>query len=154
MPIYQGYPNPGCFTHSGSTNIVDTADTVVGLDTETIAHADYTLAAGVITVATGGCFCCMYSIPVNDDGSTGAQRCRVYAWLEQDSGGGYQTVVQSHAQDYARETSGGQGVSTGFLVDIGDGDDIRLMVRASTTTDISTESGQAQLSIFRVATSV
>lgn len=140
------------FTSSGSTDIVSTADTVVDLDEEYIANTAYQLSAGVITCAVAGIYHVSYSLPVNDDGSTGAQRCRVMAWLERNPGGvgSFSVLKNSHAQDYAREASGGAGLSTAFQVVITEGDELRLMVRSSSTTDISTESGEAQLSLFRI----
>ena len=141
---------PACYTHSGSTNITNSAATVA-LDTETLDPASgHSISAGVITVSNAGEYHISYSVPVNDDGSTGGTRARVYCWVERNTGGGYSAITQSRGQDYAREASGGEGVSAAFIATLTAGDLIRLQIQQSGTTDVSTESGEAQLSLHRV----
>ena len=141
---------PAVFRHSGSTNIT-TAAATVAFDTEELdPDAGHSVAAGVITVDNAGYYRVSYSVPVNDDGSGGAARGRVYAWVERDAGAGYTTIRQSRSQDYARETSGGEGISASFVCLLAAGDEIRLQIQASSSVDISTESGEAQISLNRL----
>ncbi len=141
------FAGPTCYTQAGSTNIVNTADTVVGLDTLRVECNNASILAGVITVTMSGIYSVSYSIPVDDNGSAGTTRGRIYAWVEQND----VAVPQSYAQCYARELSGGEGLSTSFLVDIAGSAEIKLVVRSSSTVDVSSEPGQAQLSLHRVA---
>ena len=139
---------PAVFTTSGSTNITNSAATIA-LDTQTISDSNYTLTANEIDVSATGVYHIDYSVPVNDDGSSGATRSRVFCWVELNTGS-WAAITQSRGQDYAREASGGEGVNAGFLASISTGNDIRLRCQASSTTDVSSESGESQLSIFRV----
>jgi len=141
---------PGVFMDAGITDITNSVATV-DLDTEVFdPDENYAVAAGVITVTAGGYFHIAYSIPVNDEGTSGGTRARVYAYVEVDDGEGYDIVAQSYGQDYAREASGGEGVNSSFLCLLGDGDLVRLRVIQSGTTALASESGQSQLSMHRV----
>ena len=142
---------PGVFMETGSTTITSTAATV-GLDSETLdPDANYSITTNEITVTTGGYFNFQYSIPVNDDGTAGGTRARVFAWVERDQGTGtWITVAQSRGQDYAREASGGEGVNGGSIMQIADGEKIRLRVQQSGTTALSTESGESQMALHRI----
>jgi len=144
------FHRPACYTHSGSTNITSTA-AVCAFDTETLdPEGAYSVSAGVITVDEAGYYSISYSVPINDDGTTGGIRARMFGYVERNTGGGYSTITQSRAQDYAREDSGGEGISASFVAQLTAGDLIRLMLDQSGTVDVSTESGEAQLSIFRI----
>lgn len=141
---------PAVFTASGSTNI-NTAAATMGLDTVTLSDGNYTLASNEIEVTAAGTYHIDYSVPVNDDGSGGASRGAVFCFVEEDQGTDtWITVTQSRGQDYARETSQGEGVNGGFLMAITAGEEIRLRCQISSSTDVSSESGQSQLSIYRV----
>jgi hypothetical protein len=141
---------PACYTESTSTNITTTAATV-GLDTETLdPDAGHSISSSQITVTNGGYYHISYSIPVNDDGLTGNPRCRIFAWVEINTGGGFTAITQSRSQDYAREGSQGQGVSAAFIANVAASALLQLRIQASDTTDLSTESGEAQLSLHRV----
>lgn len=138
---------PCCFTQAGSTNIVNTADTVVLVDTVQVASSNCSVTAGVMTLTEAGIYQIGYSLPINDDGSAGTSRGRVYAWVEKNG----VPIPQSYSQCYARETSGGEGVSTSFPVALAASDEIKLVVRSSSTVDVSTEPGQAQLNTHRLS---
>ncbi|MEM7416792.1 MAG: hypothetical protein AAF389_14900 [Gemmatimonadota bacterium] len=141
---------PAVFRESASTNITNAAGTVA-LDTETLDPDNgHSIASNEITVDNAGYYRISYSVPVNDDGSSGATRSRIFAWVERDTGGGYSVIAQSRGQDYAREASGGEGVNASFVCELTAGDTIRLRIQASSTTDVSTESGQAQMSLNRL----
>jgi hypothetical protein len=144
-------PFMACYRDSGSTNIVNTADTTIDLDTEILdPDGMFSVSSGVITVKAAGHYSIAYSVPINDDGDTGATRCRAYAWVERNTGGGYSAIAQSRSQDYCRETSGGDGLAASFNAQLTAGDLIRLQIRSSANTDISSESGEATLSLFRI----
>lgn len=138
---------PCCYTQAGSTNIINTADTVVEVDTVQVASTAYSLSAGEITANQAGVYHISYSIPVNDDGSSGTSRGRVFGWVENNS----VVIPQSHSQCYARELSGGEGMSTSFTVTLSASDIVRLVVRSSSTVDVSSEAGEAQISIHRLS---
>lgn len=142
---------PGSFTETGSTNITTTAATV-GLDNEELdPDGNYAIAAGEITVTTGGYFDVSFNIPVNDDSTGGATRGAVQAFVERDQGTGTWVLIpQSQAQDYHREASGGSGLGGSFVAQLADGEAIRLRVVVSSTTDISTEVGESSLSLHRI----
>lgn len=140
---------PACFMDTGSTDITSTAATI-GLDSAVVENQNYSLASNVITVGVGGVYQITYSIPVNDDGSTGGTRTRVFAFVERDTGGGFAVIVQSRGQDYAREASSGEGVNGAFICELTANDNIRLQIDQSGTTDLSTETNEVQLSIMKV----
>lgn len=143
------FHRPGSFRDTGSTNIINTASTTVGLDAEILdPEGNYSLAAGVVTVTTAGYYSISYSLPVNEDGTTGATRTRVFAWVGLN---GTTAIVQSRSQCYIREASGGAGVSASFVAQLSASDTIQIEVQTQANTDCSTETGEAQLSIFRVA---
>ena len=116
-------------------------------------------ADGKIRLAAAGVYRISYSIPINDDapsGDGGADRTRIYAFLQSSpndsfSGGTVTTIAQSRAQVYTRENSGGSGVSTSFLYQHTANDYIRLRIVAERTTNISTETGESQISIALVS---
>jgi hypothetical protein len=144
---------PACFMESGSTNITSTAATVA-LATVAVEHANYYLESNAIVIATPGRYHIDYSVPVNDDSAAGDTHNKVYCFVELDPSDGYAVIPQSRGQDHAREDSGGEGVNGGFICEIPlpskTRPKIRLRIQQSGTTDISTETGQAQLSIMKV----
>lgn len=142
---------PGALTASGSTNITTTAATV-GLDTEELdPDSNYSVSSGEVTVSSGGYLSIGYSLPVAEDSTTGATRCHVTSWVERDQGTGtWVAIAQSYAQVYVREESGGSGVSSAFVALVADGEKLRLRIVASDTTDLSVETGEAQMSLHRV----
>lgn len=142
-----GNLRPAVFRASGSDNITTTAATV-SLDTSDIANTDYyTLTSNLVRVKIAGTYDFGYSIPVDDDSTSGATRGRVYAWLERKT----TPVAWSRSQDYAREASGGQGVAAGPIpIVCTANDEIRLRVQASSTVDISTRAGEPWVSVRRV----
>jgi len=135
-----------CFRESGSTDITGT-EADIGLDTTDVANANFSLSSNDITVTDAGTYLICYSIPIADDGSTGGTRAAMQGSVDLDS----ILINQSRSQDYARETSGGQGVSASFVCSIGASGVITLRITQSGTTDTSTETGQSQLSIVKLA---
>lgn len=141
---------PGAFRESGATPI-GSSGTAIPLDVVDLnPDSAYTLSAGVVAVKLAGHYSISYSIPVDDLGAGGATRTPVIASVERDQGGGFAVIPNSWGQDYAREASGGEGVSAAFLCEIGADDIIRLVAKKSASTDIGTEAGKAQLSIHRI----
>jgi hypothetical protein len=142
----------GSYSHSGSTDITTSAATVA-YDTTDDSDSNLTLNVdGSVSVAVGGVYTVSYALPVNDDGTAGATRGAITALLEYDAnddGAGYVAVPQSYDQDYARETSGGQGVGNAFPVRLAAGSRIRVRVSTSLNVDVSTETGLAALSLVR-----
>ena len=113
---------------------------------------------GKIRLAAAGVYRVSYSIPINDDapsGDGGADRTRIYAFLQSCASDGFSssvtTIAQSRAQVYTRENSGGSGVSASFLYQHTANDYIRLRIVAERTTNISTETGESQISISLVS---
>ncbi len=144
-------PLPGAFTESGSTDITQTAATI-GLDTEELdPDGNYALAAGEITVTEAGYYDIDYSIPVQQDTATGATRGSIRGFLERDQAAAtFIEIPQSISRDYFREASGGAGVSGGCVVLLAAGEVIRVRAVISSTSDISSFPGEANLSIHRV----
>lgn len=139
---------PACFRNTGSTNIVNTADTQVVFNTTDVSDTNYSLATGTVTVTAAGTYFISYTVPIQEDGVGGEARTHAYAWVEDDS----VIIPQSHCSVYVRETSGGSGMGAGFVVTLGASSDIEVFVRSDGTTDISSTTGQAQLSIFKLGT--
>lgn len=142
---------PFSYTQSGSTNITTTAATIA-FDTEEFdPDANASVSSGEVTISTAGYCSVSFNVPVNADGSSGATRGRVFAWLERDQVGGSWVVVDTvRAQTYAREASGGQGVNASGLALLSDGEKIRVRIQCSSSTDVSTESGESSLNVHRV----
>ena len=144
---------PGVIRESGSTNITVT-EVTVGLDTIDLDPAsNYTVnGSSEITVGVSGYYRVSYTVPINEDSTGGSTRTNVRAFLQKDDLGNntFLTQAQSHARVYAREASGGTGLSTSFIVLINATDQIRVRIDEDAGVDLSTETGQAQLSIERV----
>jgi hypothetical protein len=142
---------PAAFEATGSTNITSTATTVV-LNTEVFdPDTNYSNSLGEITCTLSGYYHISVNIPVNDDGTAGGTRARVFAYLQKDGGTGtWATVNHIRGQDYHREASGGSGLGLSGIVSLSAGEAIRVLVDQSGTTDVSTESGEASLNIHRV----
>ena len=145
---------PAAFQATGSTNITNAAATIV-LNTEVYdPDTNYTLTSSEITCALSGYYWVSINAPINDDGSTGGTRARMFAWLERDQTTSTWVAVENiRGQDYARETSGGEGVNCSGLVELLAGEVIRARIQQSGTTDTSTENAQASLNIHRIRAS-
>ena len=142
---------PSVYMDTGTQNVNQTEATL-GFNSEVLDPASNTSSTtdGHIRLAAGGYYRISYSIPINDDGSTGGDRTRVFTFMQVDDNNSFTsptTVAQSRAQVYTRENSGGSGLSSSFIYQHTANDYIRLRIDAEGTTDISTESNQSQISI-------
>ncbi len=144
--------SPGIFQATGSTNITNAAATL-GIETAVADPGDnYTLASSVVTVGRAGWYHADLNCPVDDEGSAGAARGRVFIWLERDQGTSTWIAVENiRGQDYARELSAGQGVNAAGLVELDAGESVRMRIQQSTSVDIQSESAQASLNIYRIS---
>ena len=151
LEAYVSYP--GVFSLSGSQNIT-TTEATLAFDTEDLdPDGNYANSSGEITVTNGGYFQVSVCVPVNDDGSTGATRGAVFMFGQRDQGSATwvnDAQTRLRAQDYHRETSGGSGVNMSGIVQLADGEAFRVRIDVSAATDVSTESGEASLSIHRI----
>ena len=145
---------------SGNTNVSQT-ETTIPFDTEVLdPSGNATLSTalggdGTIRLAAAGYYEISYSIPINDDGSSGADRTRVFAFMQTDDNENWTsptTVAQSRSQVYTREASGGSGLSATFIYEHTANDYIRIRIDAQNTTNISTETNQSQISIRLLST--
>jgi len=142
---------PSVYMDTGTQNVNQTEATL-GFNSEVLDPASNASSTtdGHIRLAAGGYYRISYSIPINDDGSTGGDRTRVFTFMQVDDNNSFTsptTVAQSRAQVYTRENSGGSGLSSSFIYQHTANDYIRLRIDAEGTTDISTESNQSQISI-------
>ena len=115
-----------------------------------------------MTVKTAGTFLISYSIPIDEDTSNEYERNTVRAKMQKSTDGGstWSDITGSEHQIYTRENNGtgGSGLSSTFLADLTATTpmEIRLLVAqadaysTNTTTDISTHSGQSQVSMICV----
>ena len=144
-------PAPAAFQATGSTNITTTAATIV-LNTEVFdPDNNYSNSLGEITCTLSGYYNVSVNVPINDDGSTGTTRGRVYGWLEQDqTTSTWISVDNIRGQVYERELSGGTGLHMGGIVYLSAGEAIRARIQVSSSVDVSTESGEASLNIHRI----
>ena len=143
---------PGAFELSTSHNITTTESTIP-FDTEVFdPDSNYALSAGEITVTAAGYYHVDINVPVNDDGTGGATRGRVFIVLQDDDGTGTAWADVNHirGQVYEREASGGTGLHAGGIVSLSAGDVIRVRVDVSSSVDVSTETGEASINIYRI----
>ena len=143
---------PAAFTLSGSHNIT-TAVSTIPFDTEVFdPDTNYANTAGEITVTNAGYYNVGINVPVNDDGTGGATRGRVFIVLQDDDGTGtaWADVDHIRGQVYEREASGGTGLHASGLVFLSAGDAIRVRIDVSSSVDVSTEAGEASINIHRV----
>lgn len=142
---------PGVFMETGTTSI-STSNNYVDLDNKVLDPDDnYSLSSGIIEVSTGGYFSIQYSIPVDDVSTLGALRGGVQGFVERDQANTtWIEISQSRSQDYAREGSRGEGISSGFIVQLEDNEKIRLGVIINDAVDVATVNGKTQLSIHRI----
>jgi len=140
---------------SGNVNVT-TTETTIPFDTEVLDPAgNASIVSGLgndgkIRLLAGGYYQISYSIPINDDSSSGPDRTRVFVDMQVDDNTLFSsptTIAQSRAQVYTRESSGGSGLSTTFIYQHNANDYIRLRIDAQNSTDISTETNQSQISI-------
>ena len=142
---------PVVYMDSGNVNVT-TTEVTIPFDTEVLDPAGNASSTtdGHIRLAAGGYYRVSYSIPINDDSTTAADRTRVFVDMQTDDNDSFSsptTVAQSRAQVYTRENSGGSGLSTSFIYQHTANDYIRLRVDAQLGTDISTETNECQISI-------
>ena len=142
---------PVVYMDTGTQNVNQTEATI-GFNSEVLDPAGNASSTtdGHIRLAAGGYYRVSYSIPINDDGSTLADRTRVFCFAQVDDNDSFTsptTVAQSRCQVYTRESSGGSGLSTSFIYEHTANDYIRLRIDAENNTDISTETNQCQISI-------
>lgn len=143
--------NPGAFTLSTSHNITTTESTIP-FDTEEFdPDTNYSNTSGEITVTDAGYYHVSINVPINDDGTGGATRGRVFGFLQRDqTTSTWVTVNNIRGQVYEREASGGTGFHAGGIVSLSASEVIRFRVDVSSTVDVSTESGEASLNIFKI----
>lgn len=142
---------PGAFSLSTSHNITTTESTIP-FDTEEFdPDTNYSNTSGEITVTDAGYYHVAVNVPINDDGTAGATRGAVFGFLQRDQTTGTWTTVNNiRGQVYEREASGGTGFHAGGIVSLSAGEVIRFRVDVSSTVDVSTESGEASLNIFKI----
>ena len=145
------FARPGAYTYSLSHNITTTESTIP-FDTEEFdPDSNYTNSSGEITVSAGGYYQVSINIPINDDGTAGATRGRVFAFLQRDQATATWTTVNNiRGQVYEREASGGTGLHAGGIVSLSDGEAVRVRVDVSSTVDVSTETGEASINLHRI----
>lgn len=143
--------NPGSFSVSGVHNITTTESTVV-FDTEDFdPDNNYSNTSGEITVTDAGYYWVGVNVPINDDGTAGATRGRVFGFLQRDqTTSTWVTVNNVRGQVYEREASGGTGFHAGGIVSLSANEVIRFRVDVSSSVDVSTESGQCCLNIYKI----
>ncbi len=143
--------SPAAFELSGSHNITTTESTIP-FDTEVFdPDTNYSNASGEITVTAAGYYSVAVNVPINDDGSGGTTRGRVFGFLQKDATTStWATVNHIRGQVYEREASGGTGFHAGGIVSLLANEVIRFRVDVSSTVDVSTESGQASLNIHKI----
>mgnify|MGYP003134532162 CR=1 FL=1 len=144
---------PAVFMDSASQNITQ-LETTVGFNSEILDAANNASISGTndghILLGAAGYYRISYSIPINDDGSSGADRTRIFCFMQTDDNDAFTSptkVAQSSSQVYTREASGGSGLSTSFIYQHASENYIRLRIDAQNNTDISTEFGESQISI-------
>ncbi len=143
--------NPASFSVSGVHNITTTESTVV-FDTEDFdPDTNYSNSSGEITVTDAGYYTVAVNVPINDDGTSGTTRGRVFGFLQRDqTTSTWLTVNNIRGQVYEREASGGTGFHAGGIVVLAAGELIRFRITVSSTVDVSTESGECCLNIHKI----
>jgi hypothetical protein len=144
---------PAVFMDTGTQNVTQ-VETTVGFNSEILDAANNASISGTndghILLGAAGYYRISYSIPINDDGSTGADRTRIFCFMQTDDNDAFTSptkVAQSSSQVYTREASGGSGLSTSFIYQHASENYIRLRIDAENNTDISTEANESQISI-------
>lgn len=145
---------PAAYTLSTSHNITTTVSTIP-FDTEEFdPDTNYSNSSGEITATLAGYYHVDINVPVNDDGSSGATRGRVFIVLQRDQGTStWIDVSNIRGQDYHREASGGSGVHAAGIVQLAASEVIRVRIDVSSSTDVSTETGEASINIHRIRAS-
>ena len=158
-----GGSKPVVYVDAGNTNVT-TSETTIPFDTEVLdPSGNATLSTalggdGTIRLAAAGYYEISYSIPINDDEENGGgspDRTRIFAFMQTDDNENWTsptTVTQSRSQVYTREASGGSGLSTSFIYEHTANDYIRIRIDQQKGTNISTETGQSQISIRLLST--
>ncbi len=138
---------PYAVRHTGQIDLQPTTPAAVAFDVEEIAHSNYALAAGVVTVVESGIYLMAYGIPCQIDGSGGAARTACQSYVEINGA----VAPMSYDRDYFREAAQGGGMTSTFLVDIPAGATVELFGdNLGPNTDISSVAGQSKLSMLKV----
>ncbi len=134
---------------TGNQAITGTALTV-NIDSNPVSDVNYSLASDEITINSDGRYEIIWTIVYDITNTTGATRASVEGWIEDDIGG-YAATPGSYGRCYHREASGGSGLNGQCVVDLSDGDKIRLRaIQLVYTTNIDTAASRSALTIKKV----
>jgi len=136
---------------STSTNVVSGA--VVPFD-QTRQNSDgaiFSLTSGVVTISETGVY--LFQFQITTQVTLGTGRSASYAWLEEDTGGGFSAVAGSYQYMYNRQATAGENTgSTSLILSVTAGYDYQVYCERYFGTDtVATEAGASRLTIMKIA---
>jgi len=126
---------------------------IINLDTTVVAASFSSLGANEIIFTAEGTYLIGHKLIYDITDTAGGTRGRVEAWLELDTGGGYNEITGSRAGVYHREEAGGSGLSCPMIpVSVGDGHKIRYMANVTyANTNVDTKAGTPIVTIMKIS---
>jgi len=136
---------------STSTNVNSGA--VVPFD-QTRQNSDgaiFSLSSGVVTISETGVY--VFNFQTTTSTTSGVARSTTYAWLEQNTGGGFSAVAGSYHYMYNRTTGNGESTGSSSLVlSVTSGYSYRVYCQIYSGTDtVGTLANASRLTIMKIA---
>lgn len=135
---------------SGTQNASSTTITV-NLDTEVIAHNNYSLASDVITVSAAGVYLVATRVTVDTSANQTVGRGDLHSWLEVDSGSGFAERLNTRNACYWRELGAHVTAGGTTFVELAADDDLRLRCQMNGTDTWPLQNRESSLSLMRVS---
>lgn len=136
---------------STSTNVVSGAVVPFNQTRQNSDGTIFSLSSGVVTISETGVY--LFQFQVSTQITSGTARSASYAWLEEDTGGGFSAVAGSYQYMYNRQASQGENTgATSLILSVTSGYDYRVYCqRLSGTDTVETEAGGSRLTIMKIA---
>lgn len=126
-------------------------EVTVNMNTIELSNAGYSLAGDEITVNQNGVYLILWAIAYDITNTSGGTRGCVEGHIEENSGGSFVDIMSSYGRVYHREAAGGSGLSGATIVQLNNGNKIRLQVRrANGSTNLDTVANKSSVSIMKV----
>lgn len=136
---------------STSTNVTSGAVVPFNQTRQNSDGAIFSLSSGVITISETGVY--VFNFQTTTSTTSGSARSTTYAWLEEDTGGGFSAVAGSYHYMYNRIAGNGESTgSASLILSVTSGYSYRVYCnRYSGTDTISTLANASRLTIMKIA---
>jgi hypothetical protein len=139
-----------CYDTS-TTNVNSGAVVPFSVTRQNSDGAIFALSSGVVTISETGVYLFQFQITTQITSGTG--RSSSYAWLEEDTGGGFSAVAGSYQYMYNRTLGLGENTgSSSLILSVTSGYDYRVYcTRYAGSDTVETEPNASRLTIMKIA---